>query len=371
MLTLNSTATVVETSSLPQNQTASALDFITPAKEGGWRQVEVCSPMSDLWAGAVYLTLGHQTIPVRLLVYATDASTEANQMVLQKLLEDMTYAYEAEQYLVLEGFPPELVRLAKLHSRAAIGLCIHVSDYQGYARWARLRLGPLATMPVNSPVRTLVEPMLELRPPAAMAEAVPPAKCFAHSRIGASFSLGHAGCSAFETMLRIGLGRSNVVNVEDDVAYQVQDVDLLASSMGAQVRVEVKTESYYANKNLSYEWVSNMTKDSPGWLSYSTAEVLVSIIWPTGDVFVQDFAQVKEWVIKNSSKLRCVSGKVPGQNYCSQVYLGNANDVCASVPGIIHMSIHDWLPHKTLADSHPSILHPNFCTKTLRPMLLQ
>jgi hypothetical protein len=118
------------------------------------------------------------------------------------------------------------------------------------------------------------------------------------------------------------------------------------------VAVEVKTESYPSGR-ITLELHSCYHEKegkrplarTPGWMTTSKAEVLVSIIWPTGDALAVDFEQLKQWVEENPRALAPqLGGKYAQQDYYSWILLANMNDILQDIPGAVHVRLGAWLP---------------------------
>lgn len=343
-----------------------SFDFVTPAREGGWRHVSGSYP-GETWAGVVHLALGHQTVTVRFMQKNATLSEEDNDQILRALIADMAQSYDVEQYLVLDGYPTNQVNATGSLAGAVVHRRIHVGTYADYVTWARSRLGPLAKLHPDNPVRKLMEPMLCVTSQRSTGISISPAKSFKNSAIEKSFDIGFAGCAAVEAILRKGLGNRNVENVEEVLRYQNEDVDLLAHALGSQLKVEVKTETVHKYKNLVYEWTSNKTKGTPGWLRYTTADILVSVMWPTGDVFVQEFQAVKNWLETTKRNIPRKDGHSPGQTYYSEVLLGKVAYLLEDVKEVVHFSLHDWLPNQTTAGNEPTLVDSKFKHKSIHP----
>lgn len=317
------------------------LDLCAPARAAGWRFAEPVRPDEMLCAGAM-LYLANQRIPVRLVVNSGgDVSP-----LLERLRFDIQNDFFFEQYVVMAGFGMEAIATFKKACQALRTRRVHVGSPQAYLSWLPARLGPLGALPVTSPVRALTEHMLctSTAPEPLVKRA--PAGSYEGSAIKPSFDLGQLGVQAVETLLSHTRGEHNVTNVEGDPAWRTQDVDLLVRESGlgnGLVRVEVKNEDKTTG-NIVLEKYSCYERKTTGWFDYSTADVLVSCLWPTGDVLLMDFGAMREWVRTTPRELRLVLGTVPEQRYHSQVLLASIKHVLADVPGAVHLRLGDWLP---------------------------
>ena len=316
-------------------------DYATPAHAAGWRKVEHLIPGQAL-CGVVRLWVAESPITVRLLVN-TDVTA---QHLFFALTREIQSSPELESYVVIEGFSSTALTAMKGFARRVEHRRVTVGRYADYLVWLCARLGPLAGLPSNSPLRRLCEPLLKYTAVPEPKHKVDLKADYTGSRIKPQYDYGAKGVQAFETLLGYTHGLEQVSNVESKAQYQRLDVDLLVQDKGtgsSEVMVEVKTEKYKTG-NISLERRSNLTLDTPGWLLYSKAEVLVSILWPTGDALLMDMERIRDWVRANKHRLRLVEGTVPQQSYKSQLYLGDVNEILAAVPESVHLRIGDWLP---------------------------
>jgi hypothetical protein len=267
---------------------ARPLDLLTPARTAGWQSANACT-VPEIHAGDVMLRLGSQRIPVRQLVNGPGAEER-----IERVADSLLPGYFPEQFIVLHGFSTEQTERVRRRLHRA-GFRFLVGNLAEYVKWLKTRLGPLASVAYDSPVRALVEPLLcFIRKPQPV-KPVPVRGDYSASGIAPSFKLGQLGVQAFETILSHQLGQQKFVNVEAEPSWQKRDVDLLVQ-LERLIRVEIKTEDY-ASSNLSLEDIGNVTKGTPGWLHFSECDVLVSIAWPAGEVWIQNFSRVKEWAL--------------------------------------------------------------------------
>ena len=345
-----------------------SLDLCAPAREAGWRHAEAVRPDEMLCPGAI-LHLASQRIPVRLVVNTgVDAAP-----LLERLRFDIQHDFFFEQYVVMAGFGMEAIAAFKKCCQALRTRRVHVGSPQAYLSWLQARLGPLGALPVTSPVRALTEHMLCVTASPEPLQKRDPAGSYEGSAIKPSFDLGQLGVQAVETLFAHTRGDHNVVNVEGDPAWRTQDVDLLIRESGLGnrlLRVEVKNEDKTTG-NIVLEKYSCYERKTTGWFEYSTADVLVSCLWPTGDALIMDFAAMREWVRTTPRSLRLVLGTVPEQNYHSQVLLASIKHVLADVPGAIHVRLGDWLPRLYRGAFAERCLVPGWLKhKTLQPQRL-
>lgn len=338
------------------------------ALRAGWSGASACLP-GEFVQGAAVLYLAGQAIPVRQVRWQ-GAATEG---VLEVVYQTIAQGFFMEQYVLLEGFPPAELAAFALRCAECMTRKIWVGEFAHYQRWLTERLGPLAGIPVSSPLRRLTEHLL-----CASSAAGPWRKSeFACSYVGSaiqpSFDLGKLGVQAVETLFAHTRGEHGVRNVEADKAWQGRDVDLLVSESGPStnwLQVEVKNENK-ATGNLVLEQYSCFERKTPGWLTYSTAEVLVSCLWPTGDMFLMDFAKVREWVKTTPRKLRLVTGTVPQQNYHSLCYLAPISYLLDDLPEVVCLRIADWMPALYGdAFTRPSLIAPQHTARVVRPAKL-
>lgn len=343
---------------------------ITPATlakwaiAAGWDTPSSPSAMDGI-ASVLMLPLGHQHITVRLLHPEPSEGASAAWLRIQEVLGDMENSFSIEQVLILDGFSAALEAQAWEAANRIRIRRIHVGSTAFFKEWVKERLGAVQGLPVGSRLRALVEPMLCVTLGRAVQFPPPPPPPPQESNIKDSFDKGYAGSLAIEYLLGLVLGRKNVVSLESDVRYQPLGIDLKVMAADMPVYVEVKTESY-DNGNAAYEWTSNHIRKTPGWLRTSQCDLLVCVLWLTGDVFIQDFPAVKNWILANKERYPLKFGWSKGQTYKSQIYPIPLADVMQAVPNVVHLSLHDWLPG-SIAGTGASLLKPKFIGRSIKP----
>lgn len=342
-----------------------SIDLISPARIAGWRHAQAFQP-GEMLCGVAQLQLAGQFVIVHQVVN----SGEDVVPLLDRLQDEITASFFIEHYIVMNGFSVDVVTAAQRQFSEVVSRRVSVGGLQDYLSWLPARLGPLGSLSLESPLRRLAEHML-----CVSSYPEPTAKrraegSYAGSAIKPSFDLGQLGVQAVETLLAHTRGDAAVVNVESVPAWQSKDVDLLVLESGLggrQIQVEIKNEDKTTG-NIVLEKYSCFERRTPGWLEYSSAEVLVSCLWPTGDVILMDFAQVRQWVSQNKETLRLVKGTVPEQWYHSQVYLAPIKGLLKEVPGVVHLRVQDWLPTLyTETFKKPTLVPRSLEHKTLRP----
>lgn len=318
------------------------------ARECGLR-AELPGP-TDVHPTAVKLHLGRQVIAVHLV--ANSPGARRQQELVRR---DVLQSPYLEHYVVLSGFPEGEVALFQSKFEEVRSRRVTVGCPTRYAAWARARLGPLAHLTPGSPVRRLMEDLLCVTRAAGPAERDPLTHEYQNSKIKKDFDYGQMGVQCAGTLFTHAKGRGAVKNLEGDMAAQKKGTDLdIASSYEADddIAVEVKTESYASGRvtlelHSCYREKEGMAPlaRTPGWLGTSVAQVLQSIIWPTGDALAVDFEQLKQWVSENPRGLAPqLGGKYAKQNYYSWILLANMGDILQDIPGAVHVRLGDWLP---------------------------
>lgn len=323
-------------------------ELCTVARECGLR-AELPTPY-DTHPAAGQLRIGQQVLPLHLV-----ANTATARRQLELVRREVLLSPHAEHYVVLKGFPEAELRLFRSKFDEVGTHRVTVGCPVRYAAWARARLGPLAHLAPASPVRRLMEDLLCVTRAASPAEKDPLTHEYQNSRIKKDFAYGQMGVQCAGTLFTHVKGAGAVKNLEGDMPSQKDGTDLAVASSYADdpaVAVEVKTESY-ASGRITLELHScYREKDghaplarTPGWLTTSKADVLESLIWPTGDTLAVDFAQLKQWVESNPRGLVPeLGGRYAKQDYYSWILLANMNDILQDIPGAVHIRLGDWLP---------------------------
>ena len=324
-------------------QATDAYRFASAALNLGWAHAEPVAPGKHL-AMVAELGIATQRIPVRFVEHAPGVSD-----FLAVLEQHMAASAGFEQYVVLEGFSAQARNAFRLRMVCVAERCFHVGAYDDYLMWLTERLGVLAKVSPNSPVRALLEPLLTL-PVRKVAGLADTKGDYAGSKIQPSFELGAWGVQAVETLLRRGFSPKSVLNVELDKFWQAKDVDLQVKPNLADAKswlsVEVKAEDY-ASGRMTLERFGNLTRLSPGWMEYSEADVLISCMRPSGDVVITDFQLLQAWYRENQDNPKLLmmrQGRASGQKYKSLVYLADIAKVLQVVPNSVHLNLGPWLP---------------------------
>lgn len=344
-------------------------DLLTAPVQAGWAPGFYCQPR-ELFACVAVLPMAHQSIPIRLVIFDQELGTLRLSNLLDRLKFDMMHSMHAEQYAILIGFPLHMVVNFRIELQRSFTQQLHTGDLEDYLQWVSIRLGPLNKLDPAGPLRRLLDPLLCVAAAPAPRSPIKSLMSFEGSRIERDFDFGAAGCAAIEALFRRQLGVDRVYNLEADSSFQKSGVDLIARSGSRDLlRIEVKTERFVSG-NLVYEMVSNMTSGSPGWMVSSIAQVLISVLWRTGDVFIQDFQSVKNWINHNRRQYPLRLAGSPNQSYKSHIHLGKIEHLLTDVPEVIHLRLIDWLPEGTSVGAEPSLLPARFQGKTLKPNIL-
>lgn len=344
---------------------ASPVDLVRPAINAGWLGASACGP-NELFCGAVLLPLASQHIAVRAVQKGADTT-----QLLDKLADDLCTSFFAEQYVVMVGFEPAHIaefRQRIQHSERRH----HAGSYEEYLEWLKTRLGPIGTMTPNSPLRKLLEPFLGFSRAPSPEKRATLRRAPKYSHIKKSFDLGYLGTQACATLFAHVRGARHVVDVENIPYWQKRDVDmrvraLVAGVAGSYIDLDAKTEDYRTG-NLSLELFGNLEGRVPGWLHFSEMQVLVSIMWPTGDMILADFCQVRDWVLGTEHGLRISEGKAEGQTYHSLVALCPITTMLSRFNDSAFLRIEDWLDRAYAGQfEHPSLVPASFSSRRLVP----
>lgn len=308
-----------------------------------------------------------------LQVHYVDKNWEGDAHLAQ-LIADLPDCLWLEHYIVYEGYSNAergeyQAKLNKLKPlRATFGTLAQYKDWvKGIAR---NRLGPLANLSPDSLVRKLGERLIGQYYAAEPNEKQPLTESKVTFESKESYELGDKGVQLVMTLLRHALKdcHGGVDDFQFSPSAQKDGFDIsIRLENGKSIKADIKTEKP-ATGNLSLEKYSSIgtkvkgpdnryIKVSPrkyklvlhatpkdGWLRTSKMELLITLIWGSGDLFIIDFEKVKQWVLKNEDSVPLVDATVDTQNYVSQVYLANLERVLAEIPEAIHLDLRRWLP---------------------------
>jgi hypothetical protein len=322
--------------------------------------------------GAAQLRLGRQLIPVRLVVNTgNDAS-----ILLERLRHEILCEFAPEHFVVMAGFAPGAVAAYQDRFKTHSISRVTVGTPNDYLTWLKTRLGPLSRVALDSPLRSLAEHLRCVLAAPEPTEKRALVGDYRGSKIEPQFLLGALGVQAIETLLAFTRGSDAVENVEADLAFREVDVDLLVkgSWLGKsglkcrRLRCEVKNENF-RTRNIALEIVSSIEGKTKGWFEYSEADVLISVLWPTGDVFLMDLPRLRKWVAANARRLgfpeqTCT---VPQQSYHSLCWIVPVN-VLLNEDFIVHLRLGHWLPSLYAGQFEAvSQVFPKLAHKTMLP----
>jgi hypothetical protein len=341
-----------------------------------WHRWSGVEPAPELFLGAARLHLGNRTIAVRLV---PRGATNLADVLAHLQLDALSGAYP-EQFIVMADFPANEIEAYQARFASALPGSITVGSVEAYVAWLQARLGPVAALTVGSPLRRLAEGLIEVNARPEPTVKRPAARIPERSDISRSFRIGRDGVQCFETLFAHALGTHNVLNLEEDRPAQEQGFDLLLhAGQGAGIKVEVKTEDY-ASGNISLETYScyrakipycQIERQTPGWLLTSSADILATILWPTGDMLLADFRKVREWAIGRRPGVPLREGTVAEQRYYSRLYLANLSMLLREVPDALLIRLGDWMPALYQAKfAKPTTVSGRACEKTLQPQRL-
>jgi hypothetical protein len=98
----------------------------------------------------------------------------------------------------------------------------------------------------------------------------------------------------------------NVENVEGDVTYQKQDVDLVWQTDNLKkLTIEIKVDNYAHSGNYFFETISNVGKKTEGCFMYSEADLLF-YYFLNQELHIFNLAKARKWFIENQDDFRTV-----------------------------------------------------------------
>jgi hypothetical protein len=123
-----------------------------------------------------------------------------------------------------------------------------------------------------------------------------------------------------EAWLR-GLSQTlDVLNVEDDAAYQQADVDLLWTTQKGRYKVEIKGDRLHQTGNFFFETVSNAQKATPGCFLYTEADLLFYYFVSTGILYILPVPETRGWFKQHMTEFQERSTNTPvGEDYYTTI----------------------------------------------------
>lgn len=97
-----------------------------------------------------------------------------------------------------------------------------------------------------------------------------------------------------------------VVDVQDDVLYQEDDIDLLALlNDGSKKTIEIKVDSYYyKSKNIFWEEKSCVETNASGCFMYSKADLFFYYFYPGDVLYIFPIKKVRKWYLQNQLRFQ-------------------------------------------------------------------
>lgn len=89
-----------------------------------------------------------------------------------------------------------------------------------------------------------------------------------------------------------------IINVEDDRAFQEFDIDLVQIINSDVINIEVKADTYTSG-NFFFETVSNSAKGTEGCFMYTRADYLYYYFTKSRLVYILPMPSTREWFINN------------------------------------------------------------------------
>jgi hypothetical protein len=378
------------------------LNILETVARAGWQDANVLRP-DQVLGGVVKLLLGNQYICVRLVVNDGGDTGPLLGAIERDVLNRSDYL---ESYIILAGYPNAEIKSYKARLSAIKSKLVTAGSPEAFIVWLRGRLGPLAKLPLSSPLRKLAEPFRCAIGKPEPLEKRPIVGSYVGSPIEPSYALGQLGVQAIATLIGYTRSESDVINLEADRKWQRKDVDLEIrefTTLLNRILVEVKNEDKYTGnlvleKYSKYAWKKDwfVMKDgqyvvkngryvkrpdrhdmgndkTAGWFKYSEAECLVTCLWKSKDVVIFDMEKLREWVASRLKKIPLLEGTVPQQDYLSQFYCVDINEVLTDLPDAVHLRLSDWLPnlYGNQESLQPSLVHASVQSeKTLFPLRL-
>ncbi|MEX3984024.1 hypothetical protein AB4Y45_34105 [Paraburkholderia sp. EG287A] len=313
-------------------------------------------PKHDMAACKARLCIGRQVIPVRVV---------ANEPGAEKLLAQVAREMDSdlehlESIVLMRGFDD--AQIAHFQTRISRWNRRHIAcSESGYEEWTKGRLGPIATLPVYSKLRFMLEPFasFSIAPVSAVKMAdLKYSRKHEKSKINPDLLRGAEGAQGITTLLQAVLPEGDVLNVEDDKTSQGRGVDIVVTGYCggrrcAWIFTDVKTEKY--PDTYSFELIGNKSKPKEkqrGWFWDSNMDILTSVAWPSGTVCFIDLGVIREWV-KNREWIKErehgvfeTDGSSPHQTYKSRVLVVPMKVLLARFPhAACFLSLPEWLPH--------------------------
>lgn len=102
-----------------------------------------------------------------------------------------------------------------------------------------------------------------------------------------------------------------IINVEKDILFQKQDVDLiwklLINNKPKRVKIEVKIDRYHQTGNYFFETISNSKKQTLGCFLYTCADYIFYYFLKIKELHILKTNLVRVWFLKNQNNFKTIS----------------------------------------------------------------
>ncbi len=139
--------------------------------------------------------------------------------------------------------------------------------------------------------------------------------------------------------------QSDIHDVQADPRFQARGVDLLWATGEQLLGVEVKGDRQAARRgHYFFELVSNLEKNTPGCFLYSTADLLLFVVFQRMEVHQLPLPVTRSWFLQCARRypLRHTTTRLGAEGYTSVGALVAVRDVLLEVPGARRVRHAEW-----------------------------
>ena len=102
-----------------------------------------------------------------------------------------------------------------------------------------------------------------------------------------------------------------IINVEDDPQYQIQDIDLIWQTQNREYKIEIKGDRWHKTGNFFFETHSNRERNTPGCFIYTHADYIFYYFVVPKILYCLPVPETRDWFLSNLNRFKERSTTTP------------------------------------------------------------